>query len=221
MDIVDFIQKFFIFLLPGLLGVYVYSLLNINKQEHYYFEFLKIIVFSFVSYFLTDVLFSIIKCVIPCFVYSPVDIICLISNINRTIPTPNVLTSIVFALALACLLTKAIYENWLFKIANRLKLTRRIDNETVWEHFFDENEIVVLRDLITQNTYYGKVQTYSDNSQNREICLSDVYVYDRYSEFLYHAQKLYLSRAHNEFSIEVQDEDDPLNQKEGGENRET
>lgn len=206
MDIFEFIQKFFLILLPGILGSYLYASLNVQKEQHYYFEFLKMIMISFASYLLTDALFSGVKRLFPCFVYDSIDIVHQIGAAEAVIPTANVLASIVFALILACIITKAGYENWLFRLANKLKLTRRIDNQTVWEHVFDDSSVVVLRDLITKNTYYGKVVSYSDNSDNREIYFENVYVFNEVSEPLYHAEKLYLSRAHNEFTIEIQDD---------------
>lgn len=206
MDIFEFVQKFFLILLPGILGSYLYASLNVQKEQHYYFEFLKMIMMSFVSYLLTDVLFSGIKRLFPCFIYNSIDIIHQIAASEAVIPTANVLVSIVFSLILACFLTKAGYENWLFRLANKLGLTRRIDNQTVWEHVFDDNDIVVLRDFITGNIYYGKVCSFSDNSENREIYFENVSVFDKNSDFLYHAEKLYLSRMHNEFTVEIQDD---------------
>lgn len=206
MDIFEFFQKFFVILLPGILGSYLYSTLNVQKEQHYYFEFLKIIMISFVSYLFIDIFFGGLKKLFPCFVLGSIDIIHQIGVSDSIIPTANVLASIVIALLLACLLTKARYENWLFRIANFLRLTRRIDNQTVWEHFFDDSDIVVLRDQVTKNTYYGKVHSYSDNSENREIYFENVYVFDEESAPLYHADKLYLSRLHNEFTVEIQND---------------
>lgn len=206
MEIIEFVQKFFLFLLPGILGSYLYATLNVQKEQHYYFELLKMIMISFVSFLLTDILFSGIKWLFPCFIYDSIDIVHQIGTAEATIPTENVLISVVFAILMACVLTKAGYKNWLFKLAVKLNLTRRIDNKTVWEHIFDDNDVVVLRDLVTRNTYYGKVCSFSDNSENREIYFEDVYVYDEHSEFLYHAEKLYLSRVHNEFTVEIQDD---------------
>lgn len=205
MEIVNFIQKFFVFLLPGIIGLYLYSSLNIQKEEHYYFVILKMIVLSFFSYSLTNGLFLIISTLFPCFIWKPVDIINHISNENAAIPTQNAVVSIGFSLLLSCLLTKAVYLNWAFLLANRLKLTRRIDNQTVWEHVFDDCDVVVLRDKVTNNTYYGRVKSFSDNSTNRELYLEDVRVFDVESNFLYYAKNVYLSRAHNEFIIEKYD----------------
>ncbi len=206
MDLFEFVQKFFLILLPGIVGSYIYAAINIRTEQHYYLEFLKIIVLSFVSYLLADLLLGTVKQLFPCFIYNTVDIIHHIGTQDTDIPTANVLVSTIFGIVVACLMTKANYENWIFKLANILHLTRRIDNQCVWEHVFDQDDIIVLRDRITNNTYCGIVKAFSDNSENREIYFEDVNVFDKYSEFLYHADKLYLSRAHNEFTIEVQKE---------------
>ena len=206
MSIFEFVQKFFLFLLPGILGSYLYRSLNVQTEEHYYFEFLKMIMLSFVSYLATDMIFGGIKKLFPCFIYSPIDIIHKIGSSETVIPSPNVLGASALALILSCVLTKARYENWLFKLANKLKLTRRIDNQPVWEHIFDDSDIVVLRDYVTKNTYYGKVVSFSDNSENREIYFENVSVFNEESDFLYRAENLYLSREHNEFTVEIQDD---------------
>lgn len=203
MSVLEFIQKYFVFLLPGIVGTLLYNKINIRKEQHYYLEFIKMILYSFLSFLFADITFLIIKKMFPCFIFSPVNIIEYISSANSSLPTANVALAIIYAIVFACLLTKANYHNWIFIIANKLKLTRRIDNEAVWDHFFDTSSVVVLRDLVTENTYYGSVVTYSDNSSNREIYFEDVYVYNKYSEFLYHAEALYLSRAHNEFTVEI------------------
>ena len=203
MSVLEFIQKYFIFLLPGIVGVLLYNKINIHKEQHYYLEFIKMILYSFVSFVFSDAMLLIVKKIFPCCIFSPINIIEYISSDNSSIPTANVILSICCDVIFACLLTKANYHNWIFIIANKLKLTRRIDNEAVWDHFFDTSSVVTFRDLVTGNTYYGSVVSYSDNSSNREIYFEDVYVYDKHSEFLYHAEGLYLSRMHNEFTVEI------------------
>lgn len=203
MDLLNFIQKYFVFLIPGIIGILLYHTLNIHKDQHYYLEFVKIILYSLFSFTFTDITFWIIKELFPCFICSPINVIQYISSAEIVIPTANVIVSTIFAVLLACILTKANNKNWIFRLANKLKLTRRIDNQSVWEHAFDTNDIIVFRDYITKNTYYGKVLSFSDNSEIREIRFQDVRVFDEHSSLLYHAEELYLSRAHNEFSVEI------------------
>lgn len=214
MDLLIFVQKFFILLLPGVLGLLLYNALSIHKEQHYSFEFLKLLCFSFIAYLLTDVLFGVIKWAFPCFRFDAIDIIQQISSEEAALPSANVIMSIIWAIIVACILTKASYENWLFKMANKLKLTCRVDDRTVWEHIFDMGETIVLRDQVTGNIYYGTVDTFSDNSDNREICFGKVYVFDKFGKPLYDAESLYLSRAHNEFTIEIPDDKDGVELKE-------
>lgn len=208
MEIYAFIQKYFVLLIPGIIGILLYHKLNTHKEQHYYLEFIKIITYSIFSFIFSDITFLIIKKLFPCFIFSPINVIQYIYSTENTIPTPNVIVAIIYAILLACILTKANTENWLFSIANKLKITRRIDNQPVWEHAFDTNDIIVLRDYITKNIYYGKVISYSDNSEIREIRFQDVRVFNEHAEFLYHAEEMYLSRAYNEFSIEIQNYND-------------
>lgn len=214
MEILTFIQKFFVLLLPGTIGMLLYNKINVHKEQHYYFEFLKIIMYSYFSFLLVDVVFGAIKSVFPCFSWSPIHILNYIGSNDVLIPKENTIFAVICAILISFIITKMNYENWLFRIANKLSLTRRLDNEPVWEHIFDDTDIIVLRDYITKNIYYGQVVSYSDNSDIREIYFNDVYVYNENAKFLYHAIGLYLSRAYNEFSIEVQDKTDVLNIKE-------
>ena len=213
MDILTILHKFFVILLPGTIGMLLYNKINVHKEQHYYFEFLKIITYSFFSFMVVDLVFAMIKHMFPCFIWAPTNILTQIGSDSVFIPEENVIAAIIVAVIIASFVTKMNYDNWLFKVANKLHLTYKLDNQPVWEHIFDEVDVVVLRDYITKNTYYGKVVSYSDNSDIREICFKDVYVYNENSDFLYHATKLYLSRGYNEFSIEVQDEADQLNMK--------
>ena len=47
MDIIEFIQKFFILLFPGIVGVFLYNTLSIRREQHYALEFLKMLCVSF------------------------------------------------------------------------------------------------------------------------------------------------------------------------------
>ena len=147
--------------------------------------------------------------------YNAIDIVHKIGSNATYFPSENVILSVVWAVIISCILTKAVHENCASKIANKLKLTHRVDDRTVWERVFDTGETIVLRDHVTGNIYYGVVNVYSDDSDNREILFDKVYVSDQYGEFLYEAEALYISRAYNEFTIEIPDDDEPIEDREG------
>ena len=165
---------------------------------------MKVICLSLVSYLLTDALFAILG-LIPVFPWRPAHIIQEIASPEIHLPSANVLASVLMGIAIACLLTKADYHNWLFGIANAMNLTDRTDDKTVWDRVFDDGKVVILRDMVTTNIYYGEVYIFSDDKDRREIIFYHVRVYDQMSNFLYHADTLYLSREHNQFTIETQE----------------
>ena len=212
MEIAEFIQKFFLLFLPGIVGMLVYNQINIREEQQGYVESLKLVCLSLASYLLTDGLFWALRR-IPGFPWGPVNIVEVIAAEEIRLPAANVFSASVFAVVLVCLLTKAVADNWFFGIARRLSLTKRAGNQPVWEMAFDYGNTVVFRDLVTENTYCGKVMFFSDNSDIREILLRDVVVYDSGSAELYRTSILYLSREHNQFTMEIQN---PLSGRGGG-----
>lgn len=202
-ELIDFFQKFFVFLLPGIVGRFIMVTVNIHKEQHYYFEILSIIVLSTLSYLIADGLFAIICLVWPSAPVQSIGIINRLATAQLSVPFPNVCCSCVLGIVLSCLLTKAVQEDWIFKFANRLKITTRSDDKPVWNHLFDQQSTIILRDTITQNVYFGSVIRYSDNSENKEILMSDVRVFNQESVLLYQMDRVYLSRKHDAFSIEI------------------
>ena len=214
MEMADLIQKFFLLLLPGMIGMSLYYQLNIHEKLHYYFEFLKLIGISVASYLLSDCVFFVCGILIPWFP-RPANILAELSESPVNLPAPNVFAAVFASLVIACVMTKANYEGYLFRIANRLNLTSRFDNRDVWEHLFEYGNAVVLRDMVTENIFYGKVLVASDNSEKREILMSEVDVYNQEYEWLYHADLLYLSRDHNQFTAEIQNANPEMVNAEG------
>lgn len=173
---------------------------------------------SFISFAIVDLLIGGITKLFPCLTWKAIDIIHQIGTKGLQIPIINVAVATGIAILFTGVLVKARSGNWLFRFANMLHLTKRIDNQPVWEHVFDRNDIVVVRDKVTTNTYYGRVTAYSDNSEIRELILEDVYVFDQEGERLYHTESAYLSRNHNEFTVETyNDQESSDSEKEGGE----
>ncbi len=203
MDIVDFIQKFFIYLLPGIFGVIIFNILNPHKERQYLIETVYALLLSFASFAIIDVIFGGIKKLFPCFVCDKINIISYVTNMDTEIPTENFLCATIAAVILVFILTFINSQNIIFKVARFIHITNRNDNLSVWEVFLENNRCVTLRDTITNNTYYGIIKIYSDNSDLREIYMNDVDVYNETGEHQYHLKDLYLSRNHNEFTLET------------------
>jgi hypothetical protein len=217
MEFIEFIQKFFVFLLPGILGLIVFNYFNPCKQKHYYIEFLYIILYSFFSFLIVDSIFALIKRCIPSVPFYPINIVTHIGTLNGEMPLVNMIAAIIVVMIIALTGTKINYRNTLFKMANKLKITYRTNNTTVWENALHDKTYVVIRDYITKNTYYGQLLEFSDASDLRELRLGSVSAFNEESELLYEVNEVFISRGHNEFSIETYNyEENPI--KKEGEN---
>ena len=210
MEFAELIQKFFLVLLPGTLGMLLYNKLNIRKEQHDYLEILQLICVSVASYLLADFVFWILN-FIPGFPIQPVNILNELGKSEINLPAPNIFAAVLASIFIVCVMTKANAGHWLFFAANFLGVTKRTENLPVWDQFFDnfltdaddQIGLLVLRDFVTKNTYYGKIWMVSDDSEKREILFENVIVLDEQSRFLYYANFLYLSREHDQFVIEV------------------
>ncbi|MBQ7921735.1 MAG: hypothetical protein IJ325_04040 [Clostridia bacterium] len=206
MDIANFIQKFFLYLLPGIFGLIIFEHLTPQKERHYYKEFVFSFILSFVSFLIVDILISLFNLLCPKSTVQPLNIVAYISNMQGVIPNGIFFASCIVSIIIALFLIKCDYKQWLFKLAKKLKLSNRNDNLSVWESIFENDPVVTLRDNITGNTYFGTVTSISDNCDKREILFENVRVFSEEGDELFAANTLYLSRNHNEFTIETQKE---------------
>jgi hypothetical protein len=205
MELLLFIQKFFIFMIPGAIGVLLFYYLNPHKDKHYYIEFLVMLMYSFFSFVLTSVLLKLIDRFFNAN-FGSLDIVnFIISNNMHQLTAWHVLLAIVFSICIALLGTRLFDGNNIFRIANKIRVTGRTSNKAVWETFMRTSSYIVLRDNLENKVYYGQVIEYSDDSQIRELQLHDVAVFNEESELLYKAEDVFISRNHNEFTIETYD----------------
>lgn len=213
MEIAEFIQKFFLLFLPGIVGMLVYNQINIREEQQGYVESLKLVCLSLASYLLTDALFWALRR-IPGFPWGPVNIVEVIAAEEIRLPAANVSASVAAAVGTAFLLTMANDEGWTASVAERLSAKRRrrieesrkreTEREAVWPAILEEGRAVVLQDFITKYVYYGRLEKMSDRDGRMEILLRDVRVIDRESRAGYSVNTVYLSRKYNEFVVEIQ-----------------
>ncbi len=199
MELANFITKFFLLLIPGTIGILLFYYLNPVKERHYYIEFMKISIFSFLSFSLTSwsIWFSKSSPI-------PFDPVQLFTNNAANIGSNELMLSIVFAVILSLVASKINSGNYLFKLLNKIKIINKTSNNQVWDIALRELSVISVRDLKYKLVYYGCLVDYSDNSDIRELYLSNVDVYSD-SSLLYKAEKLYISRNHDEIIVEVSD----------------
>ncbi|MFA7567540.1 MAG: DUF6338 family protein [Alkalispirochaeta sp.] len=193
--------KLLILLLPGLTGRIVYYRLKANRLTTLWKAILDVFLFAFVSY------------VIAGFFSSTADGGQPISNNLTAIlqDTDNIdwielyrAVGISFIVGLCA----AYVHN--HKLINRfgrfLKITHSFGDEDVWEYIYNSPDVewIYLRDHVQNLTYYGRVTSYSDSHQPREVVLSNVIAYDNLSgEQLYELDGVYVARDNGAMTIEI------------------
>ena len=97
-----------------------------------------------------------------------------------------------------------------YKIISRfsrfIKASRRFGDEDIWDYFNRSPDIkwVYVRDLKRDIYYYGWIQAWSDPHKERELLLREVDVFKRSTaEFLYKTDVVYLSRKHDDLTIDA------------------
>lgn len=92
------------------------------------------------------------------------------------------------------------------KVARRLRLSNKYGDENLYSYFLGNNEIkeVYVRDMHTNHTYHGMIQSYSETDNIKEMVLTEVKVYNyESSEYLYDSQYIYLSRPKDFLTLEI------------------
>jgi len=92
------------------------------------------------------------------------------------------------------------------RFARKFNIADKYGEENLYSYFLNSKEVteVYVRDIANNLTFYGIVDSFSENEQISEITLRDVSVY-RYGDsvFLYEMPKVFLSRPKNAIFIEV------------------
>ncbi len=205
MEIFIFIQKVFVFLIPGAIFVKICEYFIPHKEKHYYFQLLSMLLLSCLLFLITDIILLPIKLIFNSIIKNLYDmnIFDYIFKLDVTMSKVNFIIAIILSIILSIITIKFQYNNFIFKFLNKLKISFRVSNKDVWTNFIDDKPFVVIRDMLTENVYYGTIIEYSDDSAIRELSLKNVKVFDKESNFLYCLENLYISREHNEFTIEV------------------
>lgn len=208
MSYFDLIAQFLLFLIPGLI---LYAQFQYLTGKQYTVE-LQSVTFVFIaailSYLCGDLILMALD-LLPGIELEPVDVVQVLSGDDRSLTTPGVACAIAAAPILGIAAVAVVEKRLMFRLLIRLGVSRKADNEDVWDSLFEKQTWIVLRDHVTHNTYFGQVERYSDRGELRELLLEDVQVWeegvDEPGDEGYHMEKVYISRHPSEFVIEIDD----------------
>lgn len=201
MSVFDFIQQFILFVIPGVITYLLFCYLTGRKLLTDLFSIAIIFICSTVSFLLGNLLLLLLN-LLPFCDFQLADVAQILAGNTKGLTVPNLLAAIVSSILLGVLAVLFWDKNLLFKIANHLKISKRTDNDEVWDNMFDSQPWVIVRDYVSNNVYYGCVVKYSDRTTIRELLLVDVMVYSK-NDGEYHMEQVYIARSPSEFSIEI------------------
>jgi hypothetical protein len=110
------------------------------------------------------------------------------------------------AVVLGAVLTLAAEKKLLFRVARSIRLTRRFGDQDVWGYLLNSPDVewVAVRDHKRGLVYDGHIRLFSDDSQNAELYLEDVQVYDNATgTLLYNVAGMYVALDRQDLTIEV------------------
>lgn len=203
MSLFDFIQHFILFVVPGVITYLLFSHLTGSKPLSDLFSVLLVFIFSTLAYLLGNLGLFLLN-LIPDVDFQLADISQILTGNTNNITTQNIIASLISSVIIGLLAVLVWDKRLLFRIANLMKITGKTDNCEAWDYMFDTQPWVIVRDYVSGNVYYGRVERYSDRSSIRELLLNDVRVFCE-DDSEYHMEQVYLSRTPSEFSIEIDD----------------
>lgn len=203
MSVFDFIQQFILFVIPGVITYLLFCYLTGKKPLTDLLSIAIIFICSTISFVLGNLFLMLIN-LIPSVDFHLADVEQILAGNTSGITIPNLIAAIVSSIILGEVAVYFKEKKILFKTANRMGVTKRTDNDEVWDCMFDFQPWIIVRDYVSNNVYYGCVIKYSDGVALRELLLVDVTVYSK-NDGDYHMEQVYISRAPSEFSIEIDD----------------
>jgi hypothetical protein len=181
-------------LTPGIIGVLICDALILHKS----WDQFKYIIYSFVigllSYCILQLIYLIIGWWYNCNLTLSIWQLEFISQ--KHINWLEILYSIPVSIILSLVLITLINRKILGKFAKYFKISNKYGDEDLFYYFLNSNEInwIYVRDIKNNLTYKGAIDTFSDNTLEKEIVLRDVTVY-RYEDSaeLYSVPYIYLN----------------------------
>jgi len=124
---------------------------------------------------------------------------------DSNIPFKEVAWASLIGILAGIVISGIIQHKLLFKLAQKLKISSKYGDDSLYLHFLNSKEIdeIYVRDLKNKLTYHGIIESYSEQEKEKEIVLRNVTVY-RYDDStkLYDVPRLYLNFNQEEIKIE-------------------
>lgn len=207
--------------LHGIIASTMIQKLTTKKPPHQIEFFMSSLLYGSISYLILFVIFSFINYIGKLFSH----------NLNLSLTffdsifsdgTKLVYSEIIYASIIAfCFsffIVFTINNDWIYKFANKLKISNQTGTVSVWKSVFNKGEVnwIVVRDYLNDIMYEGYTNQISDDNEVREFFIRDVDVYKNSTgEFFYNVDAIYISPNFDNVIVEIRKLEGDANDKEG------
>jgi hypothetical protein len=208
MELSNDLIKIILVLYPGIISMIVLERLITNTKIEFNRYLVYIVVLSISSYAVAYLLWGIYSflcsedgSVQPSFI-----LIDLLKNSN-SFDIKNLFYVTIVSLLLSFILSFVINRKLLNKFGQKLGLTNKYGDESVWDYFHNKDNVewVTIRDKNKDLMYVCWIEVYSDDgTEYDELLLRDIIVYkNSTAEKQYEVDEMYLSSRRENLTIEI------------------
>ncbi len=203
---------------PGIIVTLITDKLTEKDEESSIKFFIRSFVYGLISYFTLYIIVAIINNVliflknIICNCNTDVYQIklyfldCLING-NKNINYIEIIVASLVSIVISLVVSYIDNKNLIYKIANKLGISKKFGDLDVWAHIFNglEKDIwLIIRDYDLGFMYVGWANVFSSNHKESELLLKDVIVYNNdTAEEIYKTDAMYFSNLNGNIRIEL------------------
>jgi hypothetical protein len=199
MEISELTLKLILLLVPGALASIIFEKLTIHKKWS---------PFQFIS---NSILFG-----SACYLGSQlcIEIFCAGNDMSsfwsnlpaKEIPFTTIIKAIIASPFIGLLFTCADHFRWINKVGRFLRISNKYGDLNLFTHFLNSPDVkeIYVRDIERNITYHGKVHSYSETDDIKELLLYDVDIYDyATNDLCYSVKSIYISKPKDNIWIEI------------------
>ncbi len=210
--------KILLLFFPGIIVTLIIDKLTERDEEPTIKFFIRSFVYGLISYFTLYMIVAgvnaflvllknkICSCNTEVYQFRLNFLDCLING-NKDINYIEIIVASIISVFIALLSSYAENKGLIYKIAHKLKISKKFGDSGVWAHIFnelEENTWIIIRDYELGFMYVGWANVFSSNHKESELLLKDVTVYNNdTAEEIYKVDAIYFSNL-NEKNIKIE-----------------
>lgn len=208
MQMSEFTFRLILLFIPGIIACIIVETLTVHKEIKIFRFILYSLILGFLCYLLWYVIGAITSKVLGLNIANRVYFFNALVNKNNPIKINEIIFVTFLSLPLGFIISVTINYKLLFRIAQKLRISRKYGDTDVWSYILNSNAPAwaVIRDIENDVIYEGWIQAFSDSTDSlevNELFIRDVKAYKNSTgEFMYQSPATYLRRNMRNLVIE-------------------